>query len=149
MNYITYKNVYSETHDHIITKAIICFEDKHMETVALWDTGAAHSHISEDVISAFNLKSCGEMSMSSHTGQSFSKEYVIDIELPSMAMIKNITVLSTANARYRGYDIGLIIGMDIIQLGDFRIDNTGETPVFTFRHSCDGNEDVLIETELF
>lgn len=57
--------------------------------------------------------------------------------------------LYTPNLKYKDYDIGIIIGMDIIQLGDFRIDSIKEKIVFSFRHPYDGNEDKVIKTELF
>lgn len=150
MNYITYKNTYSENVDHIITDIYVVCDDKTIKTIALWDTGAARTHITENIVKKLKLRSIGSVNTLSHGGNVSSEKYVITLILPTNGQVEDITVLSTTNAKYKGYDIGVIIGMDIIQCGDFHIDHINNKTVFTFRHlSGDADDEVLIETNLF
>lgn len=149
MHHITYRNTYTKGTRYILTEAIIHYNNKNMRTVALWDTGAYRSHITEDVINAFDCEVIGDDTSYCHSGLYTATKHKIDIEFPIGYTIKNVTVASTANITYKDYDIGLLIGMDIIRLGDFHFECSGENMVFTFRLPYDGNEDKLIETELF
>lgn len=150
MPHITYKNTYSDKPTHIVTKAVVHCNGKHMQVNALWDTGASHTHITEDVINAFELTSHGEINTLSHTGESISQKYKIDVELSNLIIVNDIIALSTPNIIYKGDEVGLLVGMDIIRLGNFCIDNTGENTIFTFTLLSDEiDNDILIETNLF
>lgn len=150
MNYITYKNTYSKNITHIVTKSRIMYNEKNMETIALWDTGATHTHITKNIIDVLELKSSKSVSTISHGGNVLCEKYKVTIILPTNGKIKDITVLSTTNAEYMGEEIGIIIGMDIIQCGDFHIDHEDNKTVFTFRHHVeDIDDEILIETNLF
>lgn len=74
MNYITYENTYSGKVKHIITEAIICYNGKHMNTIALWDTGASRTHITEDIVDAFEIQALGEVNTRSHYGDTTSQK---------------------------------------------------------------------------
>lgn len=150
MNYITYKNTYSKNITHIITKAHIVCNGKTMETIALWDTGAANTHITQNIIDTFELKSSKVVDTISHGGNVPCKKYIVGIILPTNGKIEDITVLSTTNMEYMGYDIGLVIGMDIINCGDFYIEHVNNKTIFAFRHpSEDIDNEIFIETNLF
>lgn len=151
MGLITYKNTYSSIVTHIITEVTVHYNGKHMTTLALWDTGASRTHISQTLIDTMDISSLsGEIKTLSHGGTVISKKYKVDITLPTKGMIKDITVFDTTDIQIAGEDINVLIGMDIISCGDFHIDSTGDKPIFTFRHpSLDVSEDLFIETELF
>ena len=121
-----------------------------MHTVALWDTGASRTHISNDVVNLFELESIGTVNANSHHGVVKTKYYRVSITLPTGGIINDIIVNSTHNFKVNDNDIGVLIGMDIIQCGNFHIDSLGEKTIFTFTHPLDNiDEDTLIETELF
>lgn len=150
MNYITYKNTYSKSATHIVTNVCVECDGKTIETIALWDTGAARTHITETIIKKWELPSIGTVSTISHGGNVLCEKYKVTIILPTNGKIKDITVLSTTNAKYMGEEIGIIIGMDIIQCGDFHIDHEDGKTTFTFHHPVeDIDDEILIETNLF
>lgn len=149
MHYITYQNTYKNGTKYILTEATIYYNGKNMRTVALWDTGATQTHITEDVINAFDCEIIGEDESYCHTGIASFTKHKIDIGLPSGCIIKDVYVASTANIPYKKYDIGLLIGMDIIRLGNFHFDCINNKMLFSFTHQYDGDEDKLIKTKLF
>ena len=150
MGYITYKNTYHSSINHIITNVTVVHNGINYNTIALWDTGAQHTHISQHVIEALNLVSFGETNTIAHSGAVSAKKYKISIILPTNGLVNDITVLSATNLKMYDIDIGVIIGMDIIKCGDFHIDNIEDRIIFTFRHwSNNIDEDEIIETELF
>lgn len=149
MAYITYQNIYSTITKQIITEASIHYKDKRMSTYAIWDTGASNTHITENVIEAFEMESSGTKKAICHSGEILLSTYTVTIGLPTNALLENHIVYSTTNMTIKDFDIGLVIGMDIIRLGDFHFDNCEEKTIFTFRHPFDGERDKMIITHLF
>ena len=150
MGYITYKNTYHSSIKHIITNVTVVHNGINYNTIALWDTGAQHTHISQHIIEALNLVSFGETNTIAYSGAVSAKKYKISIILPTHGLVNDITVLSATNLKMNDVDIGVLIGMDIIKCGDFHIDNVEDRIVFTFRHWSNSiDEDEIIETELF
>lgn len=86
------------------------------DATALWDTGANTSAIRRDVIEGLDLKSIRTTQTSSVLGQWVSGVYLCHIELPDGSGV-DIPVLEAPNL-----DIAhIIIGMDIISLGEFSL----------------------------
>lgn len=94
----------------------------------LWDTGASRSSIDKRVAEAMELIPIGKSSISTANGVVAVNTYLIDITLPNNVTIQNV-IVSGANLG----DIDLLIGMDIIGLGDFAITNTNKSTTFSFR----------------
>jgi hypothetical protein len=63
-------------------------------------------------------------------GTSVENVYLIDIILPNSIRIRDIDV--TECSELAG-NFGVIIGMDVITLGDFAVTNVGDSSVFSFR----------------
>ena len=96
--------------------------------IAVWDTGATITGISENIVDKYHLLPLSTSSTSTPGGEIESPVYVIDLVLPGKIM--NTTVLA------RGLhltDCDLLIGMDIISLGDFSISNRDGKTKFTFQ----------------
>lgn len=55
--------------------------------------------------------------------------YLINLTLPNKVTIENLSVTSSD----LGDDVDLLIGMDVIKLGDFSITNTNNSTTFSFR----------------
>ena len=96
---------------------------------AVWDTGASHSVIAQKVAQQVSLVPTGKAETHGvHGSKSNVNTYIVDIVLPNNVCITNITVSE-------GCLIGAIdvlIGMDIIQLGDFSISNAGGKTCFSY-----------------
>lgn len=99
------------------------------EYTALWDTGSNISVISNKLANELNLNPIGQMEVDTANGKVVMNKYVISISLPNHLNIENI-VVSSGNL---GEGIDLLIGMDIITLGDFSITNVNGKTLFSFR----------------
>lgn len=95
---------------------------------ALWDTGATNSVISQVVVDACELLPIGFTEVFHVDGSYLSEVYLVNITLPSDFTVSN---LSVAKADIPLADI--LVGMDIISLGDFAISNQNGGTKFTFR----------------
>ena len=95
---------------------------------ALWDTGATCSVITPAIVNTLKLSPVSYTFMSGVNGIEIAAQYYVDIELPSGVIAgKVLTVEGTP----LGCD--LLLGMDIIGLGDFIVSFCDETTQFGFR----------------
>ena len=94
--------------------------------LALWDTGASGSMISKGLASHLNLKAIDMCLIQGVSGLQQSPVYLIDILLPSKVIISNVRVTEFLDNGI----FSIIIGMDIITMGDLAISNKdGKTMV--------------------
>ncbi|MDE6736107.1 MAG: retroviral-like aspartic protease family protein [Treponemataceae bacterium] len=96
---------------------------------AIWDTGATKTCITKRIADDLNLIPIGRATISTANGIITTNTYSVHIGLPNGVTIQNILV-SCANL---GADTDILIGMDIITLGDFSITNVNGRTVFSFR----------------
>lgn len=94
----------------------------------LWDTGASKSAVSLKVVKELGLLSVGEETISTSNGVNTFNNYLIDVTLPNNIKITNVFVTGSDFE-----DVDMLIGMDIISLGDFSITNVNNATTFTFR----------------
>jgi predicted aspartyl protease len=100
-----------------------------MSIRALWDTGATMSLIRPEVVETLNLKSSSKIPVNTTLEKDVpSNIYVINLLLPNDIMIENLLV-----AEGIPNDCDMIIGMDVISLGDFAISNYNGRTLFSFR----------------
>lgn len=125
---------YDEVVDHIDTEIKLAsaestenaFLDK--EYIGLWDSGSTKSCIKNGIEKELGLKPAGKNLISTANGEVSVNTYYISIELPNGEVIPDL-VVSSANITG---DIDVLIGMDVIMRGDFRIDNSGGRTNFSF-----------------
>ena len=98
------------------------------KVTALWDTGATGSAITPAVAQKMNLIPINRVKVVGVNNVSVVNVAKVSIGLPNMVMVDEINVM-ICNLN-QGFD--LIIGMDIILLGDFSISNGGDKTLFTF-----------------
>jgi len=96
---------------------------------SLWDTGATTTCISDMVADTLNLIPTGKGEIHTPSGSKIINTYLVNIYLPNQVRIEDVVVY--------GSDIGnqnldLLIGMDIISLGDFAITQSGGSTTFSF-----------------
>jgi|WetSurMetagenome_2_1015567.scaffolds.fasta_scaffold181640_2 hypothetical protein len=102
--------------------------DSYKEYIAIWDTGATGSVISQKVVSDCGLKATGMVEVSTAGGIFKVNTYIISLILPCNVIFPFLRV---TEAPLTGSD--LLIGMDVISRGDFSISNFNGKTIFCFR----------------
>ena len=100
---------------------------------ALWDTGATNTAISSNLATILNLTPTGRATIHGISQSYETNTYVVDIGLPNKVMIEDVPVTEAPNLGE--YD--LLIGMDIITIGDMSITNGSRNTWFSFRYPPD------------
>lgn len=120
------------TNNKIITQIEIVVNGQYFTLKALWDTGATKSIIDTNKVKVLNLVDNGldgGRISDIHNNETIVKLYDVELMLPNHSKVINTEVASHSISS-KGCDI--IIGMDIIQYGIFKLE-TGQ--IFTFE--CD------------
>lgn len=95
---------------------------------ALWDTGATSSFITEQVVKDIGLNPIGMARINHAGGSQDCPTYLVSLWLPNRVCLPSIRV-TQGNLK----DVGLLIGMDIINQGDFAVNNKDGVTSFSFR----------------
>lgn len=109
--------------------------------VAIWDTGATNSAITPKVVAACGLQSIGVQGVSYANGTTSEVEvFLVNIMLPSEVGFYELRVtlgdLDSAD---------MLIGMDIINQGDFAVTNSDNRTKFSFRVPSQADIDFVEE----
>lgn len=96
--------------------------------VAIWDTGASASVITVKVANDLGLQPVGMTEVHTAGGRRNCNIYLVDIELPNGIHISNVQV---TEADMTTQDV--LIGMDIVGLGDLAISNYQGKTSLSFR----------------
>lgn len=96
----------------------------------IWDTGATTSVITREVVRKLNLKPIGKTKVQGVTGTDTRDRFLVDFYLPNKVIIPNVSVTECDGL---AGDFNILIGMDIIGLGDFAVTNYNGKTVFSFR----------------
>ena len=95
---------------------------------AMWDTGATTTIISSRIVRQLGLKPYQHGGISGIGGESDTNTYLVHLMIPTGDVVTNCEVMESD---FEDYDV--IIGMDIISLGDFCFTNPDDKSVFSFR----------------
>ena len=95
---------------------------------AIWDTGATHSVVTEDVALKVGLAPTGVALVHGVQGSAHSAKYLLSLKLPNGVWFPAMTV---TEGDLLGADV--LIGMDVIASGDFAVSNFGGKTVMTYR----------------
>jgi len=129
---------YRRIEKKLITEAVIKYQEEMVRIKnAMWDTGANITCISKTVCDRLQLIPIGEAIVLTPLGESIVEKYLVDIELSKGFTVTDVEVLSTEIGQ-QGLD--LLIGMDIISLGDFSISNFNGKTQFSYR--CPSREHI-------
>lgn len=112
------------------------------EFMGLWDTGATGTVISKDIVAKLGLQPTGKVLSYHANGCSTVNTYMINISLPNNLAFHSVTV---SVGDLNGFDV--LIGMDIISLGDFSISAKNGNTIFSFRIPSVGTIDFVQENE--
>jgi len=116
---------------------------KLFETNALWDTGATGCVITPKAVSELNLSPISIAKVTHAGGISNSNVYLINIYLPNNIVIPGVRVTECTEYIDK---FNVIIGMDVITLGDFSITNVAGKSTFSFRIPSFGTIDYVKES---
>jgi hypothetical protein len=100
---------------------------KGIKTSVIWDTGATHSSLSIKIAKDLELKPIDTKVVRGVNSSKLVDVVIAEIELANGTLL--------ANRRFSVCDIpgtDVLIGMDIITLGDFAISNSGGKTLFSF-----------------
>lgn len=103
----------------------------HREYIALWDTGATGSVITRGVANALGLAPIGIQQVHGAHGTADCNVYKVNITLQHNEVSIGFSMLDVTEGVLVGCDV--LIGMDIISQGNFRIDNNNGNNEFTFQ----------------
>lgn len=107
------------------------------EYIAIWDTGATHSAITKRVVDDIGLQPTGIRETRHAGGKSSNNTYLVNIVLPNRVMVPHVRVtevqLIPDDNVSDNEQPQLLIGMDIIGLGDFAVTNANGKTIFSFR----------------
>lgn len=96
--------------------------------LAIWDTGATGTVITDNVVNRCGLKPTGMVRVQTASGIEDTETFIINLELPNKVGVQDLKV---TKGKLQGLDV--LIGMDIITLGDLAISNFQGKTAFTFR----------------
>ena len=121
------------------------------EYIAIWDTGATHSAITKNVVEDLKLQPTGVRETRHAGGKSSNNTYLVNIALPNKVMVPHVRVtevqLIPDDNVSDDKQPQLLIGMDIIGLGDFAVTNTNTKTTFSFRITSVQEIDFIPETQ--
>lgn len=86
--------------------------------IAVWDTGATGTVITKAVADALGLKPIGVIEVFHTQGRGLTNEYLVNVALPNNVIVGGVRVTEGV---LQGCDV--LIGMDIISMGDFAVTN--------------------------
>ncbi|GHU53858.1 hypothetical protein FACS189496_5370 [Bacilli bacterium] len=102
---------------------------KPVEVRAMWDTGSTGCCVSEKLAKALNLISIASLDLTSAHGSKPANVYLLDIFFPDNTRAKNVVAAEIIPSG----EFEIIIGMNIIALGDFALSNDQGKTVLSFR----------------
>lgn len=95
---------------------------------SLWDTGASSSLITKAAVDALGLTPIGQSEISGvNAGAEFKKTYLVHVGLPTGDVVTDVLA-----SEFDSEDYDFIVGMDIIQNGDFAVTNMNDATTFSF-----------------
>ena len=103
---------------------------------ALWDTGATNSVITEQVVQECNLVPTGKTFVYGVNGRHLADTFVISIQLQGVVLFPYLRVT-------KGDFLGaaVLVGMDIINQGDFAVISRNGQTRFAYRVPSEGGID--------
>ena len=106
-------------------------ESKVEEFMAIWDTGATSSVITPSVVNKLGLIATGKTNLHGVAGSKNNADtYFVSFILPNKVRVDGVRVVEVPQIAGTA---DMLIGMDIITLGDFSVTNVEGKTVFSFR----------------
>ena len=100
-----------------------------LKILAIWDTGASSSAITQDIVDTLGLSATGVSSVNTAAGLALQNTFIVDVRLPNAVTVSGVTVTGIPSIA----GANMLIGMDIIGLGDFSVTNFNNETCMSFR----------------
>jgi predicted aspartyl protease len=127
--FTTVYNGFSRTLKNYVEIESAINPNERLQFTALWDTGAYCSLIRPEVVQKLKLLPVSITKINTPSSKNEpSSVYMINLYLPNKVRVANVQVLEGIPS---GCD--MLVGMDIIGLGDFAVTNFNNHTVFSFR----------------
>jgi hypothetical protein len=126
-------------------------EAKHMLYRSIWDTGAECSLITPKVVQELGLAPVSKQwiqGYEKHDKPQLADQYLVDLILPNHVMIVEVPVACCDFGSSPEEDSNVLIGMDIIMMGDLTISNGGGRTKFSFCIPPHDNPLCLVEKSI-
>lgn len=92
--------------------------------IAIWDTGATTTCITQNVVKKLDLKPISITKVTTGEGVFDRNVYLVNIYLPNKVTIPYVKVVEVSDLTQDINDkVEVLIGMDIIAMGDFSVTN--------------------------
>ena len=126
---ITFRNKTSE----IVTPVDIHTIDgkRQVKTLGLWDTGATGSVITREIAEILNLKPIDRIKVKGVNSVVECNVYLLKLVLNNGDVTFDMEVTECEKITDNG--VGMLIGMNVINLGDFAITNFNNETTFSFQ----------------
>ena len=131
IQHFAFKNEYSGISLRLITEVELRNIFKPSQKIivrTLWDTGATLSAITPEISNKLELIPFNRVKVNGINNTSMADLVKIFIKLPNLVELNNYNVAVCNLIK----DVDFLIGMDIIQLGDFSISNSSGKTLFSF-----------------
>lgn len=133
-------SVHALTHKHagladcIKTPVVLknTFTGVDIKTLGIWDTGATNSVITKSAANSLGLIPVSKANVNGVHGPKEVNVYYVNITLNN-DQITISTQVTECEELSSIHDTGLLIGMNIISMGDFSITNFGGNTIMSFR----------------
>jgi len=112
---------------------------------AIWDTGATCSVITKDVAKKLGLEPVSKTIVRGVGGEKIENVYLVNFYLPNKVMIPFVRI--TECDELGGNEFGVLIGMDIISIGDFAVTNVNGKTTMSYRYPSIKTIDYVKEAE--
>lgn len=107
-------------------------QTKNVDSFGLWDTGATNSCITKQYATQLGLSPIGRTNVAGVFGVNTVPIYYVNVTLNNQSITVNVPVTECEELSADS-NVGMLIGMDIIGLGDFTISNHNEQTTMSFR----------------
>ena len=107
------------------------FSGTSYNSLGLWDTGATNSAITKSAAAKLGLKPITKTTVKGVHGEKDVNVYYVEVSLNDGQITINVQV-SECDELSSAHDTCMLVGMDIIKLGDFSITNFEGKTVMSF-----------------
>ena len=114
----------------LVNRVVVAMGQASIEVPALWDTGATKTSIASEVATALGLVPFANRDVLTPSGPDTLPLYMVDMRLPSGELVERLEVIGSEIGRQ---GIGVLVGMDVISLGDFACSCREGRTMFSFR----------------
>ena len=144
MNVSAFTLEYPAISKRLETDVVVQYGSSEVSAKALWDTGATSTCISKDIVDSLNLIALGRQNILTPSGLSIANTYMVDIVLPNHVTVTGVKV---CDSEIGSQGLGVLIGMDIINLGDFAVSNYNDRTTFSFRIPSQIKTDYVVKAK--